>query len=78
MKLPSDHPAEVKAAAYQAYLKVLSAKVLPSLSATAQSQLLDKLQTKAAASTSVNPGAASSAAKSYDSFAKLPAEMWRS
>ena len=52
-------------------------KVLPTLNSTAQSQLLDKLQTKAAASTSVNPGAASSAAKSYDSFHKLPAELWR-
>lgn len=74
MQLASDHPAEVQAATLRAYLKV----VLPTLSQKAQSQLLDNLQQKAAASTSVNPGSAANAtSRRYDSFAQLPAELWR-
>jgi len=49
------HPAEVNAATYRAYLKV----VLPTLDTAAQSKLMGQLQTKAAASlTGVNPAAA--------------------
>jgi hypothetical protein len=57
-QLASDHPAEVRAAALQVYIQALSEKVLPNLSTKAQSQLLDSLQQKAAASNSVNPGSA--------------------
>ncbi len=78
MQLSSDHPAEVKAAAYRAYVDVLQEKVLPSLSTKAQTQLLDTLQTKAAASTSVNPGsAAPTSPRKYNSFHELPAEAWK-
>jgi hypothetical protein len=52
---PNAHPAEVNAATYRAYLKV----VLPSLDSAAQSKLMGQLQTKAAASmTGVNPASA--------------------
>jgi hypothetical protein len=76
-KMPTRFNEDASSNIRDAYIAVIVEKVLPTLSSSAQSQLLDKLQTKAAASTSVNPGAASSAAKSYDSFAKLPADMWR-
>jgi hypothetical protein len=52
---PQAHPAEVNAATYRAYLKV----VLPTLDSAAQSKLMGHLQTKAAASLSgVNPASA--------------------
>lgn len=56
--LKSDHPEEVKAAAYQIYTQVLAEKVLPKLSQSAQSEQLDELKRKAAASTVPNPHAA--------------------
>lgn len=71
---PNAHPAEVNAAAYRAYAKV----VLPTLGQHAQSQLLDNLQKKAAATSSINPGsAAPSTGKSYKSFADLPPDLWK-
>jgi hypothetical protein len=52
--------------------------VLPKLSQKTEASLLEKLQTKAAAATSVNPGnAASTASRGFKSFADLPPEMWR-
>jgi hypothetical protein len=53
-KLETDHPAEVKAAVLAIYNRL----VLPKLSASAETRLLDTLQQKAAASSSVNPGSA--------------------
>ena len=74
MALQSDDPREVALALNAAYRKV----VVPTLSRKAESSLLDSLQQKAAASTSVNPGsAASSTPKSYKSFTDLPPEAWR-
>lgn len=74
MRLPSDNPAEVQAAAYRAYVKV----ALPALGSKAQSQLLDNLQQKAAASTSVNPGsAAPSTARAVRSFHELGPDAWK-
>jgi hypothetical protein len=76
-KLGSDHPAEVKAATYQIYIQKLAEKVLPKLSASAQSQLLDSLQQKAAASSSVNPtSAAPTTGKRITSFKDIPADQW--
>jgi len=64
----------VELAAMRAYSKV----VLPTYTQQAQSQLLDSLKTKAAASTSVNPGStAASTPRSYSSFKDLPPEAWR-
>lgn len=57
-KVESNDPREVQILVNEAYRKV----VLPKLSQNAQSQLLDTLKTKAAASTSVNPGSAASTA----------------
>ena len=54
MRITSDDPRDLQLALNAAWRQV----VLPTLSAKAQSQLLDNLQTKAAASTSVNPGSA--------------------
>lgn len=71
---PDAHPAVVEAAARKALLSV----VLPTLGQKAQSSLLDTLQKKAAANSSVNPGAAApSASRSYTSFKDLPAEAWK-
>lgn len=66
MGLPNDaSPERVSLALNEAYRKV----VLPTLHQKAESQLLDSLKTKAAASTSVNPGtAASSAPRRITSF----------
>ena len=65
LKLESDDPREVEILANRAYRTV----VLPKLSNKAQSQLLDTLKTKAAASSSVNPGSAgASAPRSPRSF----------
>lgn len=72
LQLPSDHPAEVRAATLQIYLST----VLPTLSQNAQSQLLDTLQQKAAASSSVNPTrAAPSTGRKVTSFTD-PALQW--
>lgn len=69
----TDDPHALRAAAYEAYLQI----VVPTLSSSAQSQLLDDLKHKARASTSVNPGsAAPSTPKAYGSFAELPADAW--
>lgn len=74
MTIDGDDPREVALALNAAYRKV----ILPTLGSKAQSKLLDNLQQKAAASNSVNPGAAaSSAPKHYTSFSQLPADMWR-
>lgn len=58
LRLASDHPAEVTAAAYRAYATL----VLPKLNQSSQSQLLDTLQRNAVASRSPNPGSAAPSA----------------
>lgn len=60
MSIDGNDPREVALALNAAYRQV----VLPTLGSKAQAQLLDNLQQKAAASHSVNPGAAASAAPS--------------
>lgn len=76
--LASDHPAEVKAAALRIYTHLLSEKVLPGLSQKAETQLLDKLQQKAAASSSVNPGSAAPATpRRVTSFHELGPDAWK-
>ncbi len=58
----------------RAYRKV----VVPTLSRQAQSTLLDSLKTKAAASSSVNPGsAAASTPRGVSRFSDLPPEAWK-
>lgn len=75
MQLTSDHPAEVRAAAFQIYLDLVEERRTGDLQ-KAQSQLLDNLQQKAAASTSPNPGsAAPSTPKRITSF-NDPALTW--
>jgi len=65
MRFDSDDPRDVTLALNAVYRKV----VLPTLNQKAQSQLLDSLQQKAAASTSPNPGSAvPTAPKRIDSF----------
>lgn len=72
--LSSNDPREVQILLNEAYRKV----VLPTLSNKAQSALLDTLKTKAAASTSVNPGsAATTTPKRIDKFSDLGPEAWR-
>lgn len=74
MRVNEDDPREVSLALNAAWRKV----VAPKLSAKGESTLLENLQRKAAASTSINPGsAASTTPRSYKSFNDLPAEMWR-
>lgn len=69
----SDDPREVSLALNAAYRQV----VLPKLSQTAQTALLDNLKTKAAAATSVNPGsAASSSPRAVTSF-NDPSLKWK-
>lgn len=71
--LDSDHPAEVRAAAFQAYLRIVGPKLTQG---NTQSVVAD-LQRKAAASSSVNPGtAATTTPKSVNSFHELPREAW--
>lgn len=60
MQLDSDHPSEVKAAAYRAYLQVVGPKLGGNRQAT--KDVLADLQRKAAAGSSVNPGAAAGGA----------------
>lgn len=72
-QLDSDHPAEVRAAAYQAYHRIVGPKLAQG---NTQSVVAD-LQRKAAASSSVNPGtAATSMPKAVNSFHELPREAW--
>lgn len=74
MRVDDDDPRAVSLALNAAYRQV----VLPKLSQKAQATLLDDLKTKAAASTSVNPGStAATAQRAYKSFADLGPEMWR-
>jgi hypothetical protein len=75
LQLPKDaHPAVVEALARKVLLKV----VLPTLGHKAESALLDTLQRKAAANSSVNPGsAAPSTPKSVTRFQDLPADAWK-
>lgn len=69
---PND-PREVTLALNAAWRKV----VAPQLGKRAEAQLLDSLKTKAAASTSVNPSAASpSTPRRVDRFDQLPKEAW--
>ena len=73
-QLESNDPREVQLLVNEAYRKV----VLPTLSNKAQSELLDTLKTKAAASTSVNPGsAAATTPKRITKFSDLGPEAWR-
>ena len=73
-QVESNDPREVQLLANEAYRKV----VLPTLSNKAQSDLLDSLKTKAAASTSVNPGsAAATTPKRITKFSDLGPEAWR-
>lgn len=61
-----------------AFLRAYREVVVPTLSQRAESQLLDSLKTKAAASISVNPGtAAASTQRRVDRFDQLPPEAWR-
>jgi hypothetical protein len=73
MNLQSDDPRDIRIAADAAWRQV----VLPKLSSTAQSKLLDNLQQKAQASTGVNPGsAAPSTPRKITSFHQLGPDAW--
>lgn len=71
--LTSDDPRDLRLALDRAWREV----VLPSLSSKAQSQLLDNLQQKAAASTSVNPGAAAPSTASNITRFDDPRLQWK-
>jgi hypothetical protein len=75
MGLPDDaSPDQVLLAAERAW----RTHIAPQLSNRAQAQLLDSLKTKAAASSSVNPGsAAPSAPRTVSRFDQLPPDAWR-
>lgn len=81
LNLQTDDPQVLTLAVKALYSDVTAAKRAEhdkKTSAKAQSQLLDNLQQKAAASTGINPGsAAPSTPKQYRSFNDLPAEMWK-
>jgi hypothetical protein len=73
----SDDPRDVSLAFREAYMAVRDADDV-TLTQRAQSTLLDSLKTKAAASTSVNPGsAAASTPRRVDRFDQLPPEAWK-
>lgn len=73
VRLSSDHPDAVRAAAYQAYFRIVG----PKLQQGSQQAVLADLQRKAHASSSVNPGAAvSSTPARARSFHDLPPEAW--
>jgi hypothetical protein len=73
-RLETDHPAEVRAAALAIYNRV----VVPKLLAGRESKVLEDLQQRAHAATSVNPGsAAPSSPRAITSFKDLPADAWR-
>jgi hypothetical protein len=78
LDLQTDDPRILDLATRAIYHEVVTPKREQDLSAKAQSELLDNLQHKAAASTSVNPGsAAPSTPKRVDSFYKLGPEAWK-
>ncbi len=77
LKLQTNDPAMLTLAVKAIYADVVTPKREQQLSSKAQSQLLDNLQHKAAASSSVNPGsAAPSTPTRVDSFHKLPPSAW--
>jgi hypothetical protein len=78
-KLPdSNDPAEIERHLNIAYRTVMRDVVLPKLSAKSETSVLENLQRKAAASTSVNPGsAAASTPRKVTRFSDLPPEAWR-
>jgi hypothetical protein len=78
MKLPADAgPDLVLLAAQAAYARVVPAKLQQSTTQSAQSQLLDNLQRKAAGN-SVNPSsAAPSTPRRIDSFHQLGPDAWK-
>lgn len=74
MRINDDDPREVSLALNAAWRKV----VAPKLSSKGESQLLDTLQRKAAASTSVNPGSTSATSpRAITKFSDLPADAWK-
>lgn len=76
MQVNGDDKRDVSLALHDAYLAVRDEND-QTATQKAQSQLLDNLQRKAAASTSVNPGsAAASTPKRVDRFDQLPKEAW--
>jgi hypothetical protein len=78
MKLSTDDPAVLKLAVKAIYADVVTPQREQQLASKAQSQLLDNLQHKAAASTSVNPGsAAASSPRAVTRFDQLPPEAWK-
>ncbi len=73
----SDDTRDVSLAFREAYMAVRDADDV-TLTQRAQSTLLDSLKTKAAASSSVNPGsAAASTPRSVTRFSDLPPEAWK-
>ena len=73
VRLESDSPDAVRAAAYRAYHQIVG----PKLGNSSQQAVLADLQRKAAASTSVNPASAKATTpKQYRSFHDLPADAW--
>jgi hypothetical protein len=75
--IQSDDPRDVSLALRDAYLEVRDAED-QTLTQKAQSKLLDNLQQKATASTSVNPGsAAPSSSRAVTSFHQLGPDAWR-
>jgi hypothetical protein len=70
----TDDPRDISLALNAAYRKV----VLPKLASKSESSVLENLQRKAAAATSINPGsAASTSPRPVKSFSDLPPEAWR-
>lgn len=70
----TDDPRDISLALNAAYRKV----VLPTLASKSESSVLENLQRKAAAATSINPGsAASTSPRPVKSFSDLPPEAWR-
>ncbi len=78
LKLQTNDPAMLTLAVKAIYADVVTPKREQQLSSKAQSQLLDNLQHKAQASSSVNPGsAAPSTPRTVSSFHQLGPEAWR-
>jgi hypothetical protein len=78
MNLQTDDPTVLTLAVKAIYADVVTPKREQQISSKAQSQLLDNLQQKAAASTSVNPGsAAPSTPRQITSFHQLGPEAWK-
>jgi hypothetical protein len=77
LDLQTDEPAMLKLALKAIYADVVTPKREQQMASTAESKLLDNLQRKAAASTSVNPGSATpSTPRAVNSFHQLPREAW--